>query len=203
MNASITATEFQALISSGKQIELIDVRTPVEFREIHVDLARNVPLDRLDPQAIQAARGCNANEPLYLVCRSGARGKQACEKFHALGFSNVVNIEGGTSACAAAGIPVTRGKKAVPLNCQVQIITGSLVILGSALAIGWNPLWIALPIFMGAGLTYSGVTNTCIMGTMLARMPWNQVAASTASSHPDNNPNNPSSQSRPSGVCCK
>ena len=40
----------------GEAVELIDVRTPVEFREVHADLARNVPLDSLDPAASCTAR---------------------------------------------------------------------------------------------------------------------------------------------------
>ena len=178
---SISATAFCNLVSSGKRIELIDVRTPVEFREIHVEMARNEPLDRLDPKAIQIARNVSASELLYVICRSGTRGKQACEKFFAAGFTNVINIEGGTTACDLAGILVVRGKKAIPLNCQVQIITGLLVTIGSVLAVMVHPYWITLPVCMGAGLTFSGATNTCALGTMLARMPWNQVKPSSVS----------------------
>lgn len=174
MTQSISATEFRSVVASGKQIELIDVRTPVEFSEVHVEIARNEPLDRLDPHSILSARNGSAQEPLYVICRSGARGKQACEKLVAAGHTHVINIEGGTMACAAAGIPVIRGKKSVPLHCQVQIITGLLVLLGSILAVTFNSNWIILPIFMGAGLTFSGLTNTCAMATMLSRMPWNQ-----------------------------
>ena len=77
--------------------ELIDVRTPLEFRAVHVAHARNVPLDRLDPTALVAAR--RPGEPLYVVCQSGARGRQACEKLLAAGLTNVWNIAGGTIAC--------------------------------------------------------------------------------------------------------
>lgn len=83
---SITAINPQAfakLCKEGKQIDLIDVRTPVEFREVHVEIARNVPLDQLDPAAFMQNRNGSTNEPLYLICRSGSRGQQAYEKlFH-------------------------------------------------------------------------------------------------------------------------
>lgn len=173
MTRTISATEFRSVVESGKPIELIDVRTPVEFREVHVEVARNEPLERLDPSAILAARNGSAQEPLYVICRSGARGQQACEKLFAAGLNDVINVEGGTMACAAAGVPVVRGKKSIPLHCQVQIIVGFLVLLGSSLAVTYNSNWIVLPILMGAGLTFSGLTNTCAMGTILARMPWN------------------------------
>jgi rhodanese-related sulfurtransferase len=176
MSAStISPAKFAELRKEGKSIELIDVRTPVEFREIHVDIARNVPLDQLDPAALMKSRNGTANEPLYVVCKSGSRGQMACEKFVKAGFDNVVNIEGGTTACAAAGLPVIRGKKAMSLERQVRIAAGSMVLLG---VLGWwffHPAFIGLSAFVGAGLVFAGLTDTCGMGMMLSKMPWNQV----------------------------
>lgn len=86
-------------------------------------------------------------------------------------------------ACVSAGAPIVRGKSAIPLNCQVQIITGLTVVAGTIAAIAAaNLYWLSLPIVMGAGLMFSGLTNTCAMGTVLARMPWNQVKPEETSS---------------------
>lgn len=171
---TISPKQLADLCKCGK-IDLIDVRTPVEFREVHAAAARNLPLDRLDPATVMQARNGNKNEPLYLICRSGSRGQQACEKFLAAGFPNVVNVEGGTMACVEAGLPVVRGKKAISLERQVRIAAGSLVLLGVLL--GWlvHPVFFGLSAFVGAGLVFAGITDTCGMGMMLARMPWNQV----------------------------
>ena len=166
--------ELAELCKDGKKIDLIDVRTPVEYREVHVEIARNVPLDQLDPTALMQPRNGSAIEPLYLICRSGSRGQQACEKLLKAGFSNVVNIEGGTMACVEAGLPVVCGKKAISLERQVRIAAGSLVLLGAVL--GWfvHPAFVGLSAFIGAGLVFAGITDTCGMGMILARMPWNQ-----------------------------
>ena len=171
---TISPQELHSLRVGGQTVDLIDVRTPVEFRELHADLARNVPLDALDPAAIIAARRDAADRPLYVICRLGGRGKQACEKLIAAGCSNVVNVAGGTSAWAEAGLPVVRGKKAVSLERQVRIAAGSLVLLGAGL--GWlvHPAFYALSALVGAGLVFAGVTDTCGMGLLLARMPWNR-----------------------------
>ena len=120
------------------------------------------------------ARDGSAQEPLYVICRSGGRGRQACEKFLQAGFSNVVNVEGGTTACVEAGLPVVRGRKAISLERQVRIAAGSLVLLGAVL--GWfvHPAFVGLSAFVGAGLMFAGITDTCGMGMILARMPWNQ-----------------------------
>jgi rhodanese-related sulfurtransferase len=171
---TISPRQLADLCKSG-QIDLIDVRTPVEYREVHATAARNVPLDRLDPVALMQARNGSQDGPLYLICRSGSRGRQACEKFMAAGFPNVVNVEGGTLAWAECGLPVVRGKKAIPLERQVRIAAGLLVLLGALL--GWlvHPAFVGLAAFVGAGLVFAGITDTCGMAMLLARMPWNQV----------------------------
>ena len=173
--ATISPNELLDLTQAGKQIDLIDVRTPVEFREVHVTFARNLPLDRLDPAAIAAERN-GAERPLYVICRSGNRGKQACEKLLASGCCNIVNVEGGTQACEQAGLPVVRGKKAVSLERQVRIVAGAMVLVGALLGIFVHPYWSALAAFVGAGLMFAGITDTCGMAMVLARMPWNQVS---------------------------
>ena len=181
-STAIDPQAFAKLCNEGKKIDLIDVRTPVEYREVHVGIARNVPLDQLDPGDLMQARNGSANEPLYLICRSGSRGQQACEKFLKAGFSNVVNIEGGTMAWVEAGLPVVRGKKAISLERQVRIAAGSLVLIGALLGYFAHPYCIALPAFVGAGLLFAGITDTCGMGMLLARMRWNQVPKALATS---------------------
>jgi hypothetical protein len=93
----------------------------------------------------------------------------------------VINIEGGTNACIVAGLPVVRGKKAISLERQVRIAAGLLVLLGVIL--GWlvHPAFFGLAAFVGAGLVFAGVTDTCGMGMILARMPWNQCSDETES----------------------
>jgi rhodanese-related sulfurtransferase len=180
-NSTISAGKLAELCRSGKKIDLIDVRTPIEFREVHVEVARNVPLDQLDPVALIQGRYGPANEPLYFICRSGGRGQQACEKLLKAGFPNVVNVEGGTMACVVEGLPVVRGKKAISLERQVRIVAGSLVVLGAVL--GWfvHPAFLGLSAFVGTGLVFAGITDTCGMGMILARMPWNQINSTNES----------------------
>jgi len=174
----ITPEQLKQVGERGEGVELIDVRTPAEFREVHVSFARNVPLDRLDPAALRAELGEKCANPLYLICRSGARGKQACEKLSAAGMTNVVNVEGGTLACEAAGLSLVRGKKTISLERQVRIAAGSLVLVGAVLALLVHPYWAGLSAFVGAGLIFAGITDTCGMAMCLARMPWNQVKES-------------------------
>ena len=128
-----------------------------------------------------AARNGNTAQPLYLICRSGSRGQKACEKFLACGYDNAINVEGGTQAWIDAGLPVVRGQSRVSLERQVRMAAGLLVLIGALLSYFVHPYWAALPAFVGAGLVFSGITDTCGMGMLLAKMPWNQVKDAAAS----------------------
>ena len=86
-----------------------------------------------------------------------------------------MSVEGGTLALAEQGLPVVRGKKTISLERQVRIAAGSLVFIGSILGGLVNPLWFLLSGFVGAGLVFAGITDTCGMAMLLAKMPWNQV----------------------------
>ncbi len=180
--ATISVKEFARLVEAGDNVELIDVRTPAEYGEVHVAIARNVPLETLDPQSVMQCRNDNSNEPLYVICRSGMRAGQACQKFLDTGFENVVNVEGGTLAWVEAGLPVVRGKKAISLERQVRITAGLLILVGAVLGYFVHPYWIGLSALIGAGLVFSGVTDTCPMAMTLARMPWNQVCGTKKTS---------------------
>ena len=143
----ITPDTLASLAKAGGAIDLIDVRSPAEYQKVHVEFARNIPLDQLDPVNVMRTRRDVAHEPLYVVCQSGQRGQQAREMFRKAGFTNVVNVEGGTLACVAAGLPVVR-EKTVSLERQVRIAAGSLVLAG--VISGWlvHPAFFAVSAFV-------------------------------------------------------
>jgi rhodanese-related sulfurtransferase len=183
--ATITPTRLAEQLGTGRNVDLIDVRTPIEFREVHVQGARNIPLDQLDPKSIIPNTNGSTNERVYFICRSGSRGQKACDKLAQSGFTTAVNVEGGTMACIEAGLPVVRGKKAMSLERQVRIAAGSLVLIGAVLAWLVHPAFIGLSAFIGAGLVFAGITDTCGMGMLLAKMPWNQIKSPATCGTPD------------------
>ncbi|HSG69326.1 MAG TPA: DUF2892 domain-containing protein, partial [Planctomycetaceae bacterium] len=85
-------------------------------------------------------------------------------------------LEGGMVQWEADGLSVVRGKKSISLERQVRIAAGTIVFIGAMLGYFVDPAWVLLSAFVGAGLVFAGVTDTCGMGMMLARMPWNQVS---------------------------
>lgn len=178
--SAVSPVEVAGRRSRGLSVDLIDVRTPVEYGEVHAEGARLIPLDRLDPAAVMNSRGASAGEPLYVICKSGSRSARAVEKFRSAGFANVISVDGGTTAWERAGLPVVRGTtKVISLERQVRIVAGSLVLIGAIL--GWliHPAFFGLCAFVGGGLVFAGVTDWCGMGLLLAKMPWNQVGDGT------------------------
>ena len=178
MVSTISPQQLAKLLGSDKSIRLIDVRTPAEFGEVHVERARNLPLDRLDPAAVTAEGG---DGPIYFICKSGGRSGKACERLMAAGVTDVISIDGGTAACEAAGLPVVRGRKAMSLERQVRIAAGALVFGGVLLAAFVDndmleKVGLGIAGFVGAGLVFAGVTDTCGMAMLISRLPWNQVS---------------------------
>ena len=175
--ATITPTELEAERQRAGSVDLIDVRTSGEYRRTHAASARSVPLDHLNPAEVMNSRAAATDRPLYLICRSGRRSRQAVAKFQAAGLPNIVNVEGGMIAWERAGLPIVRGAGPISLERQVRIAAGSLVVLGTTLGAFVHPAFLALAGFVGAGLVFAGVTDTCGMGLILARMPWNRSHA--------------------------
>ncbi len=118
---SITPGEVQARIARGETVDLIDVRTGMEWNGGHAVGARHVPLSRLDPAAVVSQRVGKPDEPIYVICASGGRSASACDAFHRAGFTQAVNVEGGTSAWSRAGLPMERNLKTASLGMVKQV----------------------------------------------------------------------------------
>ena len=176
---TISPFELQKLLASQSDLPLFDVRTPVEFAEVHVPQARNYPLDELDPQSFVQNGRVRKDQPLYLLCRTDQRAIRAAEKFAKAGFAQPVVVEGGTLAWMESNLPVTLGKsRVISLERQVRIAAGSFVFIGVLL--GWfvHRAFFGLPAFVGAGLVFAGITDFCGMGLLLAKLPWNKRVSS-------------------------
>jgi rhodanese-related sulfurtransferase len=171
---TISIAECQRLIKDGESLNIVDVRSPGEFANLHAFGACLVPLDELDPVVIASQRQGDQT-PLYIICQSGGRATQACRQLDEAGVGPVFCIEGGTAAWERAGLPVERGRgKVISLERQVRIAAGSLVFLGVLLAWRVHPIFLIVPAFIGAGLVFAGITDYCGMGMLLSKMPWNR-----------------------------
>jgi rhodanese-related sulfurtransferase len=153
---------------------ILDVRTPAEFESEHIDGAYNVPLDTLGEHGPEIRAGVAT--PVVLVCRSGQRARRAEEALKAAGMENLYVLDGGMDGWRAAGNPVKRGRQRMSLERQVRIAAGTLAASGGLLALAIDPLFAAIPAFVGSGLVFAGLTDSCAMGMLLAKLPYNRRA---------------------------
>ena len=165
----LTPADLTRLLQDHPETRLLDVRTPGEFEAEHIAGAYNVPLDTLGEHGPEIRAG--VAEPVVLVCRSGQRARKAEEALKAAGMTNLHLLEGGMTAWTAAGKPVRRGAPRMSLERQVRIAAGILAAAGGFLALFANPLFAAVPAFVGSGLVFAGVTDTCTMGMLIAKLP--------------------------------
>lgn len=169
--ASVDPLALSETLGAGKNVRVIDVRTPGEFETVHIPGAYNVPLDLLREHRDEFL--AHFDESVVLVCRSGQRATDAEGTLRDAGLFNVHILEGGMNAWQAAGLDVNRGVERWDLERQVRLVAGSLV-LGSVLGSVAVPRlkWIAAGI--GGGLSFAALSNTCAMGMLLSRLPYNR-----------------------------
>lgn len=175
MSATISPRELVSKKDRGEPIQLIDVRTPAEFEELRSPFATNIPLHTVKKRLANGASRESNEGPLYLICRSGVRATRAMRTLRKSGLENVLVVRGGTDAWLAEGLPMVRGKKAFSIERQVRIAAGAIAATGAALAISVNPLFAGIPLFVGTGLFFAGITDSCGMARILTRMPWNHI----------------------------
>lgn len=170
---TLDVTTLRELIAAGRAPRMLDVRTPGEFETGHVPGSYNVPLDLLREHRDELRR--HLDEDVVLICRSGARAAQAGQALAGVGLPRSKVLDGGMMAWRNADAPVNRGRPRWDLERQVRLVAGSIVlvsILGSVFLPGLT--WVAG--LVGAGLTVAAVTNTCLMGMLLGRLPYNRGA---------------------------
>jgi rhodanese-related sulfurtransferase len=180
--SSVSPQELNRLLAGGAPVELLDVRTPGEFAAAHVPGARLMPLDELDATTFLQQRE-ESDKPIYVLCQSGGRARRAIEKFQRAGFNGCVLVEGGTQAWMDSGLAVNRGEsRALPLMRQVQITVGFVSAIGAALALSVDLKFALIPLVMGCGLLFAGLTGYCGLALVLAKMPWNKTGNGKTSS---------------------
>ena len=149
----------------------IDVREYPEFAAGHIQGALLVPLSKLE----SASASWDPAAPLILVCRTDRRSEQARHLLVQKGFTSLTVLPGGVEAWRASGKPlVTLERRPWSMERQVRVAAGSLVLLTIALAYFLSRYFLLGTAFVGAGLVFAGVSDTCMMASILAMLPWNR-----------------------------
>ncbi len=170
----ISVDSFKEVVIAEKgntSIDFINVCTPAEYREKHIEGVRSVPLDEL-PAHVHEFVG---KQTVYIHCRSGKRAAQAIATLQSLGVTaELVNVEGGLLAWDEAGHPTKSLTSRMPIMRQVLVAAGALVLLGVLLSLLVHPTFVGLSAFVGVGLVFAGTTGWCGMAFILSKMPWNK-----------------------------
>lgn len=173
-----SVSDLKKKIQEGR-CRVIDVREAPEYHAEHIEGAEHAALSVLDERT---ARELAARGDLVLVCRSGVRASQAAAKMAGWGICEPEVLTGGLNAWSRSGGSTVKGASGVwDLERQVRFAAGSLVLAGVVLGFSVHPNFFYLSGFVGAGLVFAAVTNTCGMGLLIARMPWNRSCAAACS----------------------
>ncbi|MFB7511655.1 rhodanese-like domain-containing protein [Streptomyces sp. NPDC056144] len=168
---SISPAVLLRLVQEGRAPRLLDVRTPGEFRTVHIAGSYNVPLHTLREH--RAELRSHLDEEVVLVCRSGQRAREAEKALAEAGLPNLRVLEGGMTAWEAVSAPVERGAERWDMERQVRLVAGSIV-LATGLVGVFVPGAHLIGTAVGAGLTYAALSNTCAMGVLLSKLPYNR-----------------------------
>lgn len=175
MTSRLDAQTLRDRLTTQDAPRVLDVRTPAEFETAHIPGSYNVPLGNLREHRADLRR--HLDQDVVLVCQSGGRAEQAEKALAEVGLPGLRVLEGGMAAWQSSGGPVKRGRQTWELERQVRLTAGALVtasILGSTAAPRLK--WVAAGI--GTGLVGAALTNTCAMGQLLSKLPWNRRAGS-------------------------
>ena len=197
---TISPSEANSLCES-RAVILLDVRTPAEYAGRHARGAINIPIDNLSKDSITklkasfgissasvaaSEQGSSLNKvattKICVICESGGRSRKAAQSLVEMGETDILDVQGGTRAWETAGLPLNRGKGVISLDRQVRIAAGFIVVLGVVLGYFVSANWFLLSGFVGAGLMFAGITDTCGLAMVLAKMPWNKQGAGSCGS---------------------
>lgn len=171
-SSSISSAELRDMLAADPNLCLLDVRTGGEYESMHIPGSFNVPLEVVRDSAVKFA---GIDQPIVLVCQTGNRATQAHGSLSSFGKENLHVLDGGVVAWEATGGDVARGTtERWAMDRQVRLAAGSLVLSGLAASVKIPAAkWFAGAI--GGGLTFSALSNTCAMGDMLAKLPYNRT----------------------------
>ncbi|MGD9754412.1 MAG: rhodanese-like domain-containing protein [Acidimicrobiia bacterium] len=172
MQSRISPAELRSLLRDDPTTRILDVRTGGEFETVHIPGSYNVPLDDLGEHGATIA---TIDEPVVLVCLSGGRASKAEAALAGLGMANLHVLDGGITAWEQQGYDVRRGATGRwSLERQVRLVAGSVVLTAILASTVVPPMkWLAGA--FGFGLTFAALSNTCAMGMLLAKLPYNRT----------------------------
>lgn len=169
----VTPETLSSWLKAGEAV-VVDVREVPEYKQHHIAGSTLLPLS--DVSLNHTTMPQHEGKRLVFQCKSGRRSMMACEKIKAEGAELTVwNLVGGIEGWMTANFPVkTSGKNIMPLERQVLLAAGIVVLTGVILGFSVDSPWFLLSGFAGLGMAFAGLSGWCGMAKLLAQMPWNR-----------------------------
>jgi rhodanese-related sulfurtransferase len=157
---------------ANEEAILIDVREIAEHKNQRIAGSTLIPLAEITKEKLPDTK----NKKLIFHCQGGKRSQNACQKLLSENIDcEIYNLEGGINSWRGEGYDVISTKNFfLPLDRQVQLTIGSLVFISSMLGYFFNINFLFISAFFGAGLIFSGLSGSCTLAKIIAKMPWNK-----------------------------
>jgi glyoxylase-like metal-dependent hydrolase (beta-lactamase superfamily II) len=167
----IMPQEAQKKASADPKVRFLDVRSPLEYSEVHIKDSINVPIDMLASKIKELSQ---QDQSYIVLCRTGSRSPVAADMLLQSGIGSVKVMEGGITAWQKARLDVIKGESVMSLERQVRLIAGILMLAGIILAWLTHPAFILISAWVAFGLIFAGLTNNCLMSMLLMKLPYNK-----------------------------
>ena len=174
----VSPKDARALTAEGGRYKFLDVRSPLEYNEVHIKGSVNVPMDMVAARLDELG---TTGDAYVVLCRTGNRSAMAADMLIQSGIKDVRVLGGGMTQWQKEHLPVEKGAGGVSIERQVRIGAGTLVLSGIALAFLVHPAFIGISVFVACGLVYAGTTDNCLMGMLLMQLPYNKKLYKTKS----------------------
>ncbi|PZQ45833.1 MAG: sulfurtransferase [Micavibrio aeruginosavorus] len=170
---NISPQQAHTWLASGEAI-LIDVREPDEFKAEHIAYAISLPLAGVSNLIEQMQ--IPIDRKIIFHCFRGKRGEQACALMQKKNATcSVYNIEGGINSWKVAGYPVVLSANSkISIFRQVQIIVGLALVTTTLVGFSGQAWGFTVSGFLGAALTFAGISGWCGLAALLTKAPWNK-----------------------------
>ncbi|MHC4122910.1 MAG: MBL fold metallo-hydrolase [Planctomycetota bacterium] len=167
----ISPRQAQDIILKDPETVFLDVRSVLEYADSNIKDSLNIPIDTL----LFRIDELRQKKKKYIVfCRTGNRSPMAADMLIQSGIHGVKVMEGGMLRWQKEKMPFIKGVSGISLERQIKMIAGSLVLTGLLLSLFVHKGFIAISIFVCCGLIYAGITDNCLLGMLLMKLPYNK-----------------------------
>jgi glyoxylase-like metal-dependent hydrolase (beta-lactamase superfamily II)/rhodanese-related sulfurtransferase len=174
----ISPRDASSLLKQDTQTKILDVRSALEFSQVHIEHSLNIPIDMISAKINELSQ---SKQNYLVLCHTGNRAAMAADMLIQSGIHTVKVMEGGIIRWQKEKLPVIKDQGGMSLERQVRLIAGSLVLLGIMMSWLLNWAFIFVSVFVSSGLIYAGLTDNCLMGMLLMKLPYNKKLYKTKS----------------------